>query len=124
MLMLESVERAIHLHLEEAPMLSRIPFAIAVFMVAAVLAATATAAVTPHAGTFVAAATVGGEKVNINTADTQTLMTLDGVGHKVAEKIVEYREQHGNFTKPEEVRKVDGIGHGLWERNKERIVVK
>jgi competence ComEA-like helix-hairpin-helix protein len=110
--------------LEEASMLSRMVLAIVVFLVAAVLSATATAAVVPRAGTLVAAAAVGTEKVNINTADVKTLMTLDGVGHKVAEKIVEYREQHGQFAKPEEVRKVDGIGHGLWERNKERIVVK
>jgi len=54
----------------------------------------------------------------------KSLMTLDGVGRKVAEKIVEYREAHGPFKKPDDVRKVDGIGGGLWERNRERIVVK
>jgi len=62
--------------------------------------------------------------ININTADVKSLMTLDGVGRKVAEKIVEYREAHGPFKKPDDVRKVDGIGGGLWERNRERIVVK
>ena len=64
------------------------------------------------------------EPVNINTADVKSLMTLDGVGHKVAEKIVEYRDAHGPFKKAEDVRKVEGIGGGLWERNRERIVVK
>jgi competence ComEA-like helix-hairpin-helix protein len=62
--------------------------------------------------------------VNINTADVKSLMTLDGVGRKVAEKIVEYRHTHGPFSKPDDVRKVEGIGGGLWERNRERIVVK
>lgn len=62
--------------------------------------------------------------VNINTADVKELMKLQGVGRKVAEKIVEYREQHGLFQKPEEIRKVEGIGSGLWERNRGRIVVK
>jgi len=62
--------------------------------------------------------------VNINTADVKSLMTLDGVGRKVAEKIVEYRQAHGPFAKPEDVRKVEGIGGGLFERNRERIVVK
>ena len=62
--------------------------------------------------------------ININTADVKSLMTLDGVGRKVAEKIVEYRQAHGPFKKPDDVRKVDGIGGGLWERNRERIVVK
>ena len=62
--------------------------------------------------------------VNINTADIKQLMTLDGIGHKVAEKIVQYRDAHGEFKKPEEIRKVDGVGQGLWEKNRTRIVVK
>jgi competence protein ComEA len=66
----------------------------------------------------------GAGPVNINTADVKQLMTLEGVGQKVAEKIVEYRTQHGPFRKPEEIRKVQGIGGGLWEKNRERIVVK
>ena len=70
-----------------------------------------------------AAETTGGT-ININTADVKELMKLEGVGRKVAEKIVEYREHHGRFQKPEELRKVEGIGSGLWERNRARIVIK
>lgn len=64
------------------------------------------------------------EKVNINTAGVTQLMTLTGVGRKLAERIVEYRGAHGPFKKAEEIRKVDGLGTGLWEKNRERIVVK
>ena len=64
------------------------------------------------------------EKVNINTADVKELMTLTGVGRKVAEKIVEYRDNHGPFKKADELRKVDGVGNGLWEKNRERVVTK
>ena len=70
-----------------------------------------------------AAETTGGT-ININTADVKELMQLEGVGRRVAEKIVEYREHHGLFQKPEEIRRVEGIGSGLWERNRARIVVK
>ena len=63
-------------------------------------------------------------KVNVNTADVKSLMTLTGVGRKVAEKIVEYRDSHGPFKKADDLRKVEGVGHGVWERNRERIVVK
>ena len=69
-------------------------------------------------------ATTHDGQVNINTADVKALMTLDGIGHKVAEKIVEYRDAHGDFKKADDIRKVDGVGHGLWERNRTRIVVK
>ena len=62
--------------------------------------------------------------VNINTADVKELMKLEGVSRRVAEKIVEYRDTHGPFKKPEELRKVEGVGNGLWERNRTRIVTK
>ena len=51
-------------------------------------------------------------------------MKLEGVGRRVAEKIVEYRDTHGPFKKAEELRKVEGVGNGLWERNRTRIVIK
>jgi len=64
------------------------------------------------------------DPVNINTADVKGLMALDGIGHKVAERIVEYRTAHGPFKKAEEIRKVNGVGEHLWEKNRDRIVVK
>ena len=69
--------------------------------------------------------TVGTDaKVNINTASAKELMTLNGVGAKVAERIVTYREANGPFKKVEDLKKVEGIGKGLWERNRERLVTK
>lgn len=65
-----------------------------------------------------------GTPVNINTAGVKELMKLEGVGRQVAQKIVEYRDAHGPFKKPEELRKVEGVGTGLWERNRARIVIK
>jgi competence protein ComEA len=108
---------------EEEPMDHRIPLAIAVLLLAAVLSATATAAVMSPGVTLTAAATVG-DKVNINTADVKALMSLEGVRRKVAEKIVEYRAAHGPFKKADELRKVEGVGESLFERNRQRIVVK
>jgi competence protein ComEA len=70
------------------------------------------------------ASTAIGTPVNINTADVKELMKLEGVGRRVAEKIVEYRDSHGPFKKPDELRKVEGIGSGLWEKNRTRIVIK
>jgi competence protein ComEA len=72
----------------------------------------------------VKAAETPADAININTADVKELMKLEGVGRKVAEKIIEYREHHGLFNKPEEIRRVEGIGSGLWERNRARIVVR
>jgi len=64
------------------------------------------------------------DKININTADVKELMKLAGIHKKTAEKIVEYRQAHGLFKKPEEVVKVEGIGHTLYEKNRARIVIE
>lgn len=64
------------------------------------------------------------ERVNINTATETELVKLSGIGRGVAKRIIEYRQTHGEFKKPEDIRKVSGVGKGLWERNRDRIVVK
>ena len=48
--------------------------------------------------------------VDINHADVQRLTELPGVGVKVAERIVAYREENGPFEKVEELMNVRGIG--------------
>ena len=51
-------------------------------------------------------------QININAADAQTLTLLDGVGEKLAERIVAYREEHGAFSKIEDLLNVEGLGEG------------
>jgi competence protein ComEA len=63
-------------------------------------------------------------RVNINTATVQELMTLSGVGRAIAERIVQHRQSQGRFQAPDDLRKVQGVGGGLLERNRDRIVVK
>ena len=63
-------------------------------------------------------------KININTASKTELMKLKGIGASVADKIIEYRNTHGQFKKPEDIRKVRGVGKGLWEQNRDAIAVE
>jgi competence protein ComEA len=88
-------------------------------VLAALAAAPAITAVTTGS---VAAASV--EKININTASVKELQKLEGVGRGVAQRIVEYREANGPFKRGEDLRKVEGVGPAMFERNRERIVVK
>ncbi|HUR85448.1 MAG TPA: helix-hairpin-helix domain-containing protein [Solirubrobacteraceae bacterium] len=48
--------------------------------------------------------------VNLNTATLEQLDTLDGVGPGIAQRILDYREQHGGFGRVEELGEVPGIG--------------
>lgn len=64
-----------------------------------------------------------GEKVNINKASKEKLMTLPGVGESRAESIIQYRQEHGAFQKIEDIMQVAGIKEGLFEKIKDLITV-
>lgn len=48
--------------------------------------------------------------VNINTADTSQLTSLPGIGNSFAERIIEYRTEHGSFRSPDDLLSVQGFG--------------
>jgi competence protein ComEA len=57
----------------------------------------------------------GGGKVNLNTAGLEELGTLPRVGPVLAQRIVDWRQQHGRFKTVQELDAVDGIGPKLLE---------
>ena len=65
----------------------------------------------------------GDAKININTADEETLAKLDAISDKIAKNIVTYRNDYGNFTSIEEIKEVDGIGDVLFKKIKNKITV-
>src|SRR5687768_9041464 len=73
--------------------------------------------VLPTPGLTVVAATT--ELININTASQSELESLPGIGPTTAQKIIEYREQNGEFVTIEELINVSGIGPGLYDRIKD-----
>jgi competence protein ComEA len=68
--------------------------------------------VTASAGGAAAAGapTAPAAPVNLNTATLEQLDTLDGVGPGIAQRILDYRRQHGGFARVEELGEVPGIG--------------
>jgi len=47
--------------------------------------------------------------INLNKASIEDLVTLPGVGYKIAIKIIVYRETHGPFKSLEELLKIEGV---------------
>lgn len=66
----------------------------------------------------------GDTKININTADEQTLMTLPGIGQSRAEAIISYRESEGGFESTEDIMKIPGIKNAVFSRIQDKISVK
>jgi competence ComEA-like helix-hairpin-helix protein len=116
------LERAVHRSHSWRMSMTQLASLLVLFTVVMALPAAARASVAPTDPIRVSAPAA--DKVNINTADVKALMTLQGVGRSLAEKIVQYRDVHGPFKKATDLRKVEGVGDGVWEKNRERVVVK
>jgi len=63
-------------------------------------------------------------KININEADLETLIRLEGIGPSLAKRILDYRAQIGRFRSLEELKKVKGVGEKLFEKIKDEVSVE
>ncbi len=54
--------------------------------------------------------------INVNTASVPLLSYVSGIGEKLAENIVAYREEHGAFTSREDIKKVPRLGAKAFEQ--------
>ena len=64
-------------------------------------------------------------KINVNSADVEMLASgLAGIGPKIAQRIIEYREVNGPFTSIEHLMEVKGIGESILEKNREEISIE
>ena len=62
-------------------------------------------------------------KVNINTANQSELDSLPGIGPSIAQRIIEYREENGNFKRIEDLQNVKGIGDAKFSDIKDNVTV-
>lgn len=65
-----------------------------------------------------------GGLVNINTAGSELLQTLPGIGPRTAERIIEFRETVRRFASPVDIQEVKGIGPKKYEAIKDFITVR
>jgi comEA protein len=62
-------------------------------------------------------------QIDLNSADSEDLQLLRGIGPAKAKLIIEYRERYGGFVCAEEIMEVRGIGPGIYEKIKDSIYV-
>lgn len=75
----------------------------------------------PSSQTASNSSTQGNGKININTADIYTLMSLPGIGETYAQRIIDYRTANGPFEDISDIKNVEGIGEKRYETIKNLI---
>ena len=75
----------------------------------------------PSTQSISSSATQTSGKININTADLYTLMSLPGIGEAYAQRIIDYRTANGPFKNIEDIKNVEGIGEKRYESIKNLI---
>jgi len=63
----------------------------------------------------------GKTKVNINSAGLNELQSLPRIGPKIAQRILDFRKEHGPFKRIEELMKVRGIGEKVFNNLRDLI---
>jgi len=63
------------------------------------------------------------EKININSATSEQLQAIPGIGPATAKAILEYRAKVGKFNKIDEIINVKGIGEKKFQKIKDRLTV-
>lgn len=67
--------------------------------------------------------TEDGVKVNINKATSEELQLIPGIGPSTAQKIIDYRQENGNFGKIEDLKNISGIGEKTFENMRDYIEI-
>lgn len=62
--------------------------------------------------------------VNINKADKAQLQTLPNIGESIAQYIIDYRTQNGDFKSIDEIKNVNRIGEKTFDKIKNLIIIK
>lgn len=63
------------------------------------------------------------KQIDLNKAEKDSLMSLNGIGSSKADSIIAYREEYGFFQSIEEIKNVSGIGDATFEKLKDAITV-
>ncbi len=57
-----------------------------------------------------------GMRIDINNASKSDLISIDGIGESIAERIIEYRSEVGRIEHIEQLKEIKGIGKKMVQR--------
>lgn len=63
-------------------------------------------------------------KIDLNAADKSLLVSVPGIGPKLAQKIIDYRKSQGSFGELEGLKNIKGITDYKYEKIKDALIIK
>lgn len=78
----------------------------------------------PHSRPFPRKPSLPSASIDINSAPPGALIQLPGIGAAYARRIVAYREEHGRFSRIEDIMRVSGIGPRKFEALRPFVTVR
>ena len=69
------------------------------------------------------ASATSSDKISLNKATKEQLLSLPGIGESKANAIVAYRTEHGSFQKIEDIMNISGIKNGVFDKIKNKITI-
>lgn len=63
-------------------------------------------------------------RININEASLEELDLLPGIGPSLAQRILDFRSEHGPFTSLHQLTEVSGIGEATFEELKDYVILE
>jgi len=63
-------------------------------------------------------------KIDLNTADKNLLISVRGIGPKLAQRIIDHREERDGFKDIEELKGIKGITNDRYEKIKDSFIIK
>ncbi len=64
------------------------------------------------------------DKINLNVATESELRSIDGIGEKLAKRIIDKRENIGVYSSVEQLLEIEGIGGNIFDKIKDYVTVK
>ena len=64
------------------------------------------------------------KRINLNTATRDELVSLPGIGASIAEQILIYRDEHGEFSSVDQLKKIKGIGTKKFDKLRPYVRIK
>jgi len=63
-------------------------------------------------------------KIDLNKSDKAALMSVSGIGEKIAQRILDHRDSNGDFRSMDELREIKGITNLRYEKLAELFYVE